>query len=66
MGHLQPWTWALVIAAWASVTALYGVGLRTKTAKRISLRKVGQSIIRLSVGAAFAIGTYATYFVLQR
>jgi hypothetical protein len=66
MGDLRLWTWVLFGAAWASVIALFGVGLSMETAKRISLRKLGRSIIRLSVGAAFATGAYATYFLFQR
>ena len=65
MGELGPWTWMLVIAAWASVILLSGAGVGLQAAGRVGLRKIGQSIMRLSVGAAFATGAYAAYFVLQ-
>jgi Kef-type K+ transport system membrane component KefB len=65
MGELGPWTWMEVIAAWASVILLFGAGLSLQAAQRMRLRKIGRSIMRLSVGAAFATGAYAAYFVLQ-
>ena len=55
----------VVIAAWASVILLFGAGLSLQAAQRMRLRKIGRSIMRLSVGAAFATGAYAAYFVLH-
>jgi hypothetical protein len=55
----------LVVAAWASVILVFGAGLSMEAAQRTSLRKIGGSIIGLSVGAAFATGAYAACFVIQ-
>ena len=65
MAELGPWTWMVVIAAWASVILLSGAGLSMQAAQHVGLRKIGRSITTLSVGTAFATGAYAAYFMLQ-
>jgi hypothetical protein len=66
MEDIRPWTWAFFAAAWASTIILFGVGVAMETARSTSLQKIARSIVRLSIGSAFASGAYAAYFLLQR